>query len=511
MRKFYENCLLRNRETNVIQLQGFESVIKNADSYIEMMTPLPTHKRVKLLFHSLGYSYDRANIYRLIFEISKLSILTTKKFNTFFIGEGELGKSFLLLNILDLYKYKMTGELNLVHLRGSKTAPEDYNIGPLLENPFLILEEQFKNLKSEVISLLKDSLENGNFKNNKDNISPVSISLITVGNTPNDTVVKCMEDLTFSNILENFNKTWTSDKAAMQRIDAIFPHFSDLLGVFKGERNFYQGDLVSTIDLKDSLLHLQQLSVNIPEKFLTGLGSREKLSIEKLASSLIKILFPDKLNNLEEFQYKGIIEISKHFYLIGSSDKNAYNPFNDKSIKFICSLVTSVDTVEFIQILENRLIVKKESENIIRKYALNGFGIKINEQETELTKNFDIILPIIACENKGWLLKQELNPMFKYNPYDAIYFNNYKRTNLTDEAEHNEIILKLYELTKKNSYLKGLNFKGIPYHIELKIKKELEKHKIIIKNISNIRDYIAYDNYDGNGEGKFKLVTLPNI
>lgn len=507
MRMLYENCLTRNKQTNVIDEQGLKSEIGSVDNYINTLSPFPVHKRAKLIFNSLGYSYDRANLYHIILELNKLSILTTKNFNSIFIGEGELGKSFLVLNILNLYCYKMTGELNLVHLRGSKTGCDKDNIVPLLEELFLILEEQFKNLKPDVISVLKDALESGYFKNNKDELTKVLINLIIIGNTPDKTKINSMDDLNFSNILEDFNRAWTSDKAAMQRIDAIFPHFSLLLGMYKEERNFHNGEVLSTIDLKDTLFLLRDLEVNIPEKYFAKLGSRESLSIKKISSSLIKILFPDKLNCLEDYQYEGILEIAKHFHWIGNSDKKSYSPFNKKSLKFFCSLVTSIESIEFAQMLHNRLIIKKEGEPFLRKYALNGFGIRENEKEDEFSKNKTIVSPIIEVKNKGWLLKQEIDENFKYRPINAIYFNNYKKSNLIEEAKDNENILKIYELASKasmTSYLDGIEFKGIPYHVELKIVKRLEYLEMDIKNISNIRNHIAY-----SPSGDFKVVNIP--
>lgn len=509
MRRLYENCTLRNKETRVIEMQGLNSKVDSVNNYINTFAPLQTHKRAQLLFNSLGYSSDRANLYHIILELSKLSILTTKNLNSFFIGEGELGKSFLLLNILDLYSYKVSGELGVVALRGNKTASDQEKVIPLLEKLFLILEEQMKNLDGDVISLLKDSLESGYFKNNREKITKVLANFILVGNTSNKIIIKDMKHINFHNILVDFNKAWTSDKQAMQRIDAIFPHFGDLSGSYKGEKNFYDGEVISTIDLKDSLSLFKDLEINIPEKFFLGLGSREQLSIKKIATSLIKILFPDSLIHLEDYQYSGVIEIAKHFHWMGNSEKEAYSPFNQKSLKFLCSLVTSIDNLEFSQILANRLIIKKIGEPFIRKYALNGFGIRENEKEADFSKTSDILFPVIDIKNKGWLLTQNFNAKLKYKPFDALYFNNHQKPNLIKEAEDNETILKLYELsvgTNKISYLDNIEFKGIPYHVEFNIKKELEKENLNVNNMQNIRNYIAY-----GLNGEFKLVNIPNI
>lgn len=430
--------------------------------------------------NSTGISLENPVI-SIVIHLLKIILLVSSNTGAFLIGEQGTGKSALYSLFFKELCNKISGNITLSNLRGDARKNEN-NQGNdkdcLLEKDTIIFEEMMNDPKvnGDIIGLLKDCMESGEFLKGNSILTPTQTSFIFIGN--NYSNFNNFTDITSKKLLEDLPKEF-NDRAFFDRIPIILPHYYSLLGDIK---YINEDDLIiPIIELENILKNIRQTQVEFILTDFKGKFSERETKFYNSIIFYLKCLFYQKDSKIPTWFLKGWIEFLKYFrkLLIGEY----HNPFNKNSVKLILYLTGyEFDEVEYVAFdREDRLIIKLVDQKLFHKIALTGFGCRNNRLEIDYFYNNpnSNILPIKDIQKNDILLIQESG---EYLPDKRIYLDNLREQHnshhKTDE-EFNKLVL-----TKIAKGEEGYLFRGIPKYFEKGLL--LQAQEIFNKNITTI-------------------------
>ena len=475
--------------------------------FSDLILPKELPSKIKLLMNSTGLSENNTLI-RKVIHLTEITTYLLPNKGIFILGEQGTGKSTLFSSYFpDLYK-KFSGAITTPSLIGSGNISDESKIKEskvLLDEKVVVVEEftnENEQTDSSTTGTLKDALESGNFLKCKKVETKTETTFIFIGNSYAPLFSK--EEL---NKIKEVIPSRYRDRALGDRFPFVLPHFHTLFGKTKYVESenevlpiaYLEQILEALRNRKDSTLWL-----NMDDK-------REIGVFNPFINAVSTLCYPN--GSAPEWFISGWLEFFKFFRSI-LIDEEIYNPFNEKSARFIVSMLGySIDDIDYVTFSNDRILIKSCVENKIAKVALTGFGVKENMLEYDFYKHTPLkeIAPICDFTKDFLVLTQDIQGDLPFE--NRVYFNNIRKHNaeVKDKKDdrYNDLILNEIERYIKEDILfskEKLAFRGIPEFIKISIPpllSDIFKKKIDINDI-NFND-ISFN------EGEIQIINYINF
>ena len=439
------------------------------EEYKDLIKDMSLNEKVNLLLNSIGIS-SKNLFYTKIIALIKLLILLENNIGIFLVGEKCMAKSSTYSLVFDELCLVKSNLPTRPWLQGNANKDVESQVKIPLEENTVIFEEVANNTESEVkeiIEYLKEVIESGKFLKNNKQSTETKTSFAIIGNNSCD--FKNLDDLNRQKLLCHLPNVISKNEAFFDRFPFILPHYSNIIGEIKFTENNIDIIPIKILEKIIRELRKKELFSNISFAGIDKekLEGRNKKIIAKVISIFTKLLFPEKIENLElnDWFIKGIIEVVLHFKSFTSN--KAYNLFNKESSTFILYLLGfDVDQIDWVSFNKERIIIKKLGESFISKIALTEYGVKQNEKEYnfyfENPQYKNEIMRVISIENDGILLKQEVS---NYYSKKIIYYNN-SSSSIYDnniEEKNKQIIQDIQDSVDRTRQIEWIEeFIGVP-------------------------------------------------
>lgn len=485
MNDILKELKLNNRST-YLNIQGeIDNTNMSLDEYFKEINELSVPERFELFLSTIGYSFKKNNLYTSMIELTKIIPFIQPNYNLMLMGQQALGKSSIYSLVMPFHN-RFSGLPTEAKLRGTEKGE---TVDALLDNNLLILEEIADNdSPNNSISLLKDFLSSGKFL--KGNKTEISSECSTVFIFNNYLSVNSNNDLKINNLTSSLpNKI--KDEAFFSRFNGFLPHYENLFAnkYYSDSKKGIHCQYFNGILLKLRTIKNKKFYLNSDKKF----DERVAGNINSTINGFVKLIF-------------GIQEPSEDFLNFITSWAEyivSFNtPFKKNSIPFIKQLYFKDSDIESGLFLSNNRILFKflEHENIpiFKIFPLNGFGIKENQYDFELsTKISDETIPEFKL-NDG-ILSFSLDADIPSNK--VLYFN--KENHSLNDDSFNDLLLDYTSICAKIGIPLSSNFsfRGVPnfYHniIENKAKSIFENKAKKLSKTSYLitKDGFKFINY----------------
>lgn len=272
----------------------------NINEYIQKRDLFTTKEWIDFIINSVGFNPEKFTLEQKLLYICRLMPFVETNINLIELGPTETGKT---------YFYRNLSQYGLV-LSGSNPTIASLFYNKLRRSPgiicykdLLIFDEitgtKFDNM--ELINSLKDYLNSGKFSRDKTELSS-SCGIVFLGNI--DTNREKQEPKNYyQHLLIPLPKKINGDRAFIDRFHAYIPGWKlprisvSSLSTSEGFQLDYLGEVFHLLRDKD---YSDIIKSRIDFK---NAGFRDQQAVTKLASGLLKIIFPSKNQTTEELKW----------------------------------------------------------------------------------------------------------------------------------------------------------------------------------------------------------------
>ena len=449
------------------------------ENYKAYMENKSIFDKFNIISNTIGHDFNKNSIFTTLIELTKYIPFVNANYHLLLLGEAALGKSSPYSIVLNTFSNITSGIPTEAALRGaekksSKTSDDsrEEEIDYLLGHSLLLFEEiaDISN-KSNSLPLLKIFLEDKIFnKYNKVSITS-NCSIVTTAN--NYAVINSYQDIKSNNI---FSDLPSLDKAFFSRFGGALPHYNNIFG-----KKVYasSGDAIHCIEFGESLLKMRELDT---KEYFSGdehiINERVIRNVNNTINGFVKIFYVD--STPDQWFVDFITEWALFINSISNQNEKIHNPFNHKSISFLAKVLFRGQELKYATFLsDHRVLFKfKNEENNSSILALNGLGVKENENDLEFLKELDSNLKdltIPLTKRNDYILDLhlvgEIGTSRKYNSEGHLLLEN------STDNEYNELLIQNIELSaiSMRSFDINKKFRGIPKFYEGIIHKDAEK------------------------------------
>lgn len=423
--------------------------------YIELLQGKNIAERIDILLKILGLNSNNMLYHEKMIAIERLVPLIVKKHLTLEISKKEIGKTHTYSSL------DFTPHILLLTRANTFINGRNKKVGSFFsEDIVFIIDEISKINDSEIITAIQGYMNGnkhiGKIQTTGNDLIEVDTSIVILGNfkIPIDPISIFLEE---KNIFKNTVIMESPDgEAFVSRINSLLNSwgcrtFSPLIKIDNTEESFYNFSF-----LKEVIIELRDKTFDV-ENFYSLLNinwcspsNRAHESVEKNFEGLIKLIFPEFINNISSkdidkhyneflFLYERAVEMRS----VVDSQLKIINPSDNKKSTFK-KLTSSLRGILFdIQkshlITPHRIII--DLGEIIKKIPLDTVGIEQNKAEIKLIENYEKNSDYYFDNSLGIL---EHDDYYDYNTLKNIYkssnfwSNKINYNYLTGEYEHIE-------------------------------------------------------------------------